>query len=324
MRYWVPAAFLLLQLGAHPGLLAGQTATPPTREGFVEAGAGVRLFFRLVGSGRDTLVVIHGGPGFNSDYFAHDLDPLTRQGHALLFYDQRGTGRSTLVSDSSGLDGQRFAEDLEAVRRHFSLERVTMLGHSWGAGIVALYAARYPERVGRVLIVGGIPLTMKGLTETFAGIYGGLDSVSRHRMQELTVARQANPEDPVLCRQYYAIWFHPFFVDPTARKRLEVCSGSAEARRNKIENVDKYVIASLGDYDWRPAMRSVTAPTLVIHGAKEVIPVAAAREWVATLPDSRLLLMPGVGHFLYMEAPEPFFRAVDVFLKGAWPEGITR
>ena len=322
MRFKLSAVFLLF-LAALPLPLGGQTAPPPAREGFVEAGAGVRLYYRLAGSGRDTLVVIHGGPGFSSDYFAHDLDPLIRQGHALLFYDQRGTGRSTLVSDSSGLDGQRFAEDLEAVRRHFRLERLTMLGHSWGAGVVALYAARYPERVGRVLIVGGIPLTMKGLTETFAGIYASLDSVSRNRMQELMAARQANPEDPALCRQYYVIWFHPFFVDPAARKRLEVCSGSAEARRNKIESVDKYVLSSLGDYDWRPTLRSLSVPTLVIHGEKEVIPVAAAREWVATLPDSRLLLMPGVGHFLYMEAPEPFFRAVDVFLKGGWPEGAA-
>ena len=134
-------------------------------------------------------------------------------------------------------------------------------------------------------------------------------------MKELLAARQASPEDPALCRAYYAIWFHPFFVDTTAGKRLDVCTGSPEARRNKIASVDRYVVTSLGDYDWRPTLRGVTAPTLVIHGEKEVIPLAAAREWVATMPNSRLLVMPGVGHFLYMEAPEPFFEAVDAFLR---------
>ena len=324
LRAGLPSALLLLQLTVLPPLLAGQAAAPPTREGFVEAGNGVRLFYRLVGSGRDTLVVIHGGPGLSGDYFAHDLDPLTQSNHALLIYDQRGTGRSTLVTDSAALAGQRFVEDLEALRRHFKFEHVTMLGHSWGAGVAALYAARYPERVGRVVVVGGIPLTMKGLVETFGGIAAGRDSASSGRMKEWMAARVANPEDPVACREYYAIWFHPFFVDSAAAKRLEVCSGSPEARRNKIVSVDKYVVPPMGDYDWRPGLRTLTAATLVVHGEKEVIPLAAAREWVATLPNSRLLLMPGVGHFVWLEAPEPFFAAVDAFLKGGWPDGSAR
>ena len=107
---------LLLLLGSSTGPLAAQTRYT---EGFVDAGKGVRLFYRLVGTGRDTLVIVHGGPGLNFDYFGHELDPLASQGHALLFYDQRGAGRSTLVHDSAGLQAPRFADDLEAVRRHF-------------------------------------------------------------------------------------------------------------------------------------------------------------------------------------------------------------
>lgn len=317
----LPSLVLLLHAGFFPFLLVAQQEAPPVTEGYLEAGPGVRLFYRLVGAGQDTLVVIHGGPGFSSDYFAHDLDPLTRRGHAILFYDQRGAGRSTLVTDSAALDGQRFAEDLEAVRRHFRLERMNMLGHSWGAGVVALYAIKYPDRVGRTLIVGGIPLRMSLLTRTFDDLKASRDSASRLRMEQWLAVRQANPEDPAPCRAYYAIWFHPFFVNSDADRRLDVCTGSAEARRNKIMSVDRYVVASLGDYDWRPALRTDSSPTLVMHGEKDVIPLAAAWEWVTTLPNSRLLVMRGVGHFLYMEAPEQFFRVVDEFLRGGWPAG---
>jgi proline iminopeptidase len=69
---------------------------------------------------------------------AADLEPLAAR-HVLLFYDQRGTGRSTLVSDSSSLDARRFADDLEALRARFGMQRLTLLGHSWGAGVAALY-----------------------------------------------------------------------------------------------------------------------------------------------------------------------------------------
>src|SRR5262245_44666600 len=88
------------------------------REGFVDAGSGVRLYYRFVGTGPDTVVVIHGGPGFSMGYFVDDLGPLGER-FTLLFYDQRGAGRSSLVRDSAALDAQRFAEDLEAVRRAF-------------------------------------------------------------------------------------------------------------------------------------------------------------------------------------------------------------
>ena len=106
-------------------------------EGSIDAGGGVRLFYRGVGDGADTIVVLHGGPGFTMDYIAADLEPLAGR-HTLIFYDQRGTGGSTLVSDSAGLDAQRFVEDVEAVRLHFALERLVLLGHSWGTGLAAL------------------------------------------------------------------------------------------------------------------------------------------------------------------------------------------
>jgi len=80
-----------------------QAAGPEMREGYLDAG-GVRLFYRAAGTKPDTLVVLHRGPGFTLGYLA---------------------------------------EDLEAVRRHFRLERVAVLGHSWGARVAALCARRY-------------------------------------------------------------------------------------------------------------------------------------------------------------------------------------
>lgn len=298
------------------------TGLPAVRDGHVAAGGGVQLFYRMVGTGRDTVVVLHGGPGLSMDYFADDLTPLAER-HALLFYDQRGTGRSTLVSDSAALDGQRFAEDLEAVRRHFGIGRLTLLGHSWGAGVAALYAARYPERVGRLLVVGPIPARRAELEEAFAALDARRDSVTRRRMQEWRQARRADPGDAEACRAYYVLWFSAFYGDSSAagRSKGDFCAGSPEARRNKIVSVDRFVAASLGAWDWLPSLRALTAPALVIHGTADPLPVPSARQWAAALPNGRLLLLQGVGHFPYVEAPDRFFAAVEEFLLGRWPMG---
>lgn len=294
---------------------------PTAREGFIEAGNGVRLFYRMTGSGGDTLVVLHGGPGFTLDYLAPDLEPLAAR-HVVIFYDQRGAGRSTLVTDSAALDAQRFAEDLEALRRHFGLRRLTLLGHSWGAGVAALYAGRYPDRVGRLLIVDPITATRSQLAQAFQNLNSRRDSATQHRMEQLRAARLANPGDAAACRAYYEVWFYPAFTDSAVmhRTRGDFCAGTPESRTNKIKSVDRYTAASLGDWDWRPTLSAVTAPTLVIHGADDFIPIESARDWAA-MPNGRLLVLVGSGHFPYLEVPERFFAAAEAFLAGGWPAG---
>jgi proline iminopeptidase len=292
------------------------------REGYVEADGGVRLFYRIVGTGRDTVVVLHGGPGFSTSYLAPDLEPLAAR-HVLLFYDQRGTGRSTLVTDSASLDAQRFADDLEALRRHFGLQRLTLLAHSWGATVAALYAARHPEHVGRLLIVDAIPVRRTRFTEGMERLSARRDSVTQRRLQELRAALLANPGDAAACRAYYGLFFVATLGDSAAlrRTRGDFCAGTPEALRNKIENVDRFTRPSLGEWDWRPALHAVTAPALVIHGTVDFIPLESAREWTAALPSGRLLLLDGSGHFPYLEVPERFFAAAETFLQGRWPAG---
>jgi proline iminopeptidase len=277
----------------------------------------------VVGTGRDTVVVIHGGPGLTMDYFADDLGGLVERGHTLLFYDQRGGGRSSLVSDSGALGGERFAEDLEAIRRHFAMERLTLLGHSWGAAVVALYAAQHPERLGRLLIVGGIPPQRRDLVQAFRSLSASRDSVARHRLRTAWEAWLADPGDVSACRAYHVLWFIPFYGDSTAAARTkgDFCAGTPEALHNRVGNIDRFTMASIGEWDWRPVLRAVTAPTLVIHGTVDPLPIGGAQDWAAALPNGCLLTLQGIGHFPYEEAPERFFAAVDTFLRGRWPDG---
>jgi proline iminopeptidase len=303
---------------------AGSVAHPGA-EGYVEADDSVRLYYRIVGTGGDTVVVLHGGPALNMEYFGDDLAPLSER-NTVVFYDQRGVGRSTLVSDSIALDAHRYPEDLEAVRRHLGLDRLTLLGHSWGTGVAALYAIRYPERVRRLILVGGIPLRKSQLSEAFQELWARRDTTAQKRMIDLWEEWGADPGNAARCREYLALYFVPFFVDSTAGARStgDFCAGSPEALRNQMNNVGEYTEASLGDWDWRPSLRTLASPTLVVHGTADPLPVDIAREWTEVLPNSRLLLLEGVGHFPYLEAPERFFDAIEGFLHGEWPDGTDR
>jgi len=250
-------------------------AQAQAHDGYLDAGEGVKLFYHMVGTGPDTLIVIHGGPGFTMDYFAKDLEPLAAK-HVLLFYDQRGAGKSTLVQDSAGLSADKFVDDLDAVRRYFGLRKAALLGHSWGAIIAAGYAVRYPDRVSRLLIVGGVPLTHQGMADALRSLASHRDSASVAGLSRWYAARVKDPGDTAACRAYYRIWFAPFFADPSAlsRSQGDFCAGTEASRRNKIEHVDHYTAASLGNWDFRAGLRPFAAPTLVILGTADIFPLS--------------------------------------------------
>jgi proline iminopeptidase len=310
-------------------LIALASASPalaqtPAREGFVDAGHGVRLSYRVVGNAAEPVVLVNGGPGFTSDYLADDLTTMARN-HALFIYDQRGIGRSTLVSDSASLAAQRYVDDLEAIRTHPGREQLTLLGHSWGVVPAALYAMQYPQRVRRMILVATVPPERSELDRAFQAMAAGRDSATRRRMDELTRLRQANPDDLAVCREYYKLWFTPFFGSSEAASRMKgnVRAGSAASLRNK-PNVDKFTFASLGDWNRRASLSGAVVPTLLIHGDRDPLPIESAREWAASMPNARLLELKGIGHFPYVESPAAFFAAVDRFLSGDWPEAATQ
>src|SRR5262245_47742741 len=120
------------------------------REGCIPV-PGAQLYFREIGTGVP-LVVLHGGPDFNHGYLLPDLDRLSRS-FRLIYYDQRGRGRSsgTVSPEDVGIDSE--IDDLETVRRHFGLDAVSLLGHSWGGLLAMEYATRHPDRLSHMILL---------------------------------------------------------------------------------------------------------------------------------------------------------------------------
>lgn len=72
-----------------------------------------------------------------------------------------------------------------------------------------------------------------------------------------------------------------------------------------------------------PGASSCHIPTLIIHGGDDPLPVSSSQTWAATLPNARLLTMPGAGSSPWDDTPHTFFAAVTQFLTGAWPQGAV-
>lgn len=135
-------------------------AGQPVREGWLGGADGVSLFYRLVGSGADTIVCAGGGPttepagGLRS---RHDLEVLAAMGHTVIWYDLRGSGRSAPVRDASQLGLSRHVADLDAVLRHFRLAPAKLLGVTQGAALVAAWAVEHHNAADRIVFVSPPP-----------------------------------------------------------------------------------------------------------------------------------------------------------------------
>src|SRR5581483_12448822 len=142
------------------------------------------IWYTIKGKGAP-IVVIHGGPGMDSGSLRGDLTPLEAN-HRLVYYDQRGGGRSSLPADTKLLTIDHHVDDLEALRKHLGIDKITIVAHSFGPAIAAQYAIKYPEHIDRMIFLGPIPPRKGKFFEEFgATIRARLTDEQRKRSAEL-------------------------------------------------------------------------------------------------------------------------------------------
>jgi pimeloyl-ACP methyl ester carboxylesterase len=137
-----------------------------TREGFIRF-RGMRTWFRVTGDPgrRVPLLLVHGGPGIPSDPL-ETLEELADQGRAIVRYDQIGCGRSDRPRDPALWTVDTFLDELRTVRRELGLERVHLLGWSWGGMLAMQYALERPRGLESLVLASAPADAALWVTET--------------------------------------------------------------------------------------------------------------------------------------------------------------
>jgi proline iminopeptidase len=312
---------LLLGILIAPVGCRHQAAPRVPAQGYVTGASGAQIFYEVAGSGDDTVVVVHGGPGAGINDIRPDLEPLAKR-HVMIFYDQRGGGRSELP-DTTLLTPQHFAGDLEAVRAHFNLEQMSLVAQSFGALIVAEYLRSHPHRVARMVFL--LP-TGPNRDEAFL-YYGHPPAVSdtaalRLQFEILRSLMEGRAGDPVAaCREYEALDKRLGLV--FAGRRGTTCEMPVSALRYYYQYTARLGPEAFGKWDFTHSFSQVRAPLLVVHGERDTRGVAMDRSWARAIPNGRLLVIPNSGRAAYVERPDAVFPAIDEFLEGRWPNGAA-
>ncbi len=232
----------------------------------------------------------------------------------MVYFDPRGMGGSGPVVEDADMGLAAVREDFDALRRHLGLERVNAIGWSNGATNLIFLASERPEILDSAIFLHGVA---RATAEDFAGFaeeYPEWFAASNALQLELAREDLSAEEKTELLRRFnLEEAFLYLFADPEVGRELlpRVWADVGFSYRHGA-----YAQQELPLFDLSDRLGQITARSLVLAGAHDLLPAERAREMHEGIAGSRFQVFEASGHFAPLEEPEAFAAAVVGFLTG--------
>lgn len=269
---------------------------------------GYQTYYRIVGEPTDNapLLLIHGGPGSTHNYFEvlDDLAVTTRR--QIISYDQIGCGESYVDGHPELWTLTTWLDELEALRSHLHLNRVNLLGQSWGGMLIIAYMIdRHPEGIESIILSSTLPSS-----ELWSHEQQRLISFMPDDEQEAIARAVAtgNFDDPAYLKanDHYTV----LHAD-------EITDASPECfRRPKRFGTESYLTAwgpneytptgTLRDFDYTDRLGEITDPTLIISGTNDECTPLIAKTMADNMPNAIWELLDGARHMTFIDQTDTY------------------
>lgn len=297
-------ALALLTLAAAP---AAARPAAPSGAGRTFTANGVTIWYEVRGAAKGTpLVVCNGGPGFDHTYeLCSDAWDVLAKSRPVVFWDQRGNGRSSALAADTPCRLVDQIADLDALRRELKAPKLDLLGHSWGGFLAMAYAARHPEAIEHLLIVDSAAPRWSETEFMFKNFFP--DQLEKQGREDFLDAVGDSAAFMRGLPQYLG-WL---FVSTAKRDEFLALSPAFKFSRR----VNEAISADVANLDLGPMLPLFRFPTLVVTGRHDVN-VAPSTAWRIhrAIPDSRFVVFEQSGHLPFFEEPEAFTKTIESFL----------
>ena len=282
------------------------------RNGYVETSAG-EVFFEWHGAESGApLVCVHGGPGFTSHY----LEPLTELSliAPVILYDQAGCGRSRRGGARKVFSIDGFVSELEDIRRELKIERMHLLGHSFGGLVIGEYALRYPDRVAS-LIFACASIDIPRWIADGDRLVGQLSLMQKMVLREgARTGATSSPPYLAALAAYYKRHIYGCDEIPECIRRAE-----AEADSQTYHTVwgsNELVVNGLArGYNLSPRLGELRAPTMFMCGRFDEATPEAHTYFASLVPGSALRILERSAHHPFATERQESLRMVRDFLR---------
>ncbi|MGA9672785.1 MAG: proline iminopeptidase-family hydrolase [Terracidiphilus sp.] len=299
-----------------------QTTVYPQQDGFVDA-HGVLIYYVSFGTG-SPLVIVHGGPGADHTYFLPWLLPLART-HRLIFIDERGSGRSQRLQDTSLYTVEAMADDVEDVRVALNLGKISLLGHSYGGVLAEAYALKYQQNLSHLILNSTFPSTRQ-MNEVLAREKAQMPPDKLKRLNELEAAGLFGKGEAWEHGRYpeeyeklaWGPGYYPFLYGARPDSTYDPASGAPsnwELYRVMWGSHGEFLIdGNLKSVEYVDRLSSIHVHTLIMAGDHDECDPSLSREMHDKIPGSQLVILPDSGHMNFVDQPDLWQKTVEGFL----------
>lgn len=284
-----------------------------------DTGDGRALSYLRRGNG-PLVVCVPGGPGLDPEaYFA----PVTLPAREMLIFAPRGTGASSPPSSADGYRIEGYVADLDRLRVHLDVERMTLYGNSYGGSVVLAYASAYPERVACLVVSNAAARVDAEFERAVEAARKRFADAVADAAQRLAAADEADAR----------FENEPSEINGRLASRISFACAVAYEGLVEADYLDRLCSAPTNDdavagmwVEWDHGLdllacaHELTMPVLLIAGEHDiVVPPAAVRLIADALPHAQYVEFSGVGHFPAVEARDWFYDTVCSFLDDCHP-----
>ena len=285
------------------------------REGYI-AVDGYRVWYRIVGGGAGheciPLLILHGGPGAPHDYL-ENLQALASEERRVVFYDQLGCGRSDQPDDPALCVVSRFVDEVETVRRALGLERVHILGQSWGGMLAQEYALRQPA--------GLVSLVLSNTTSSVPLWVAEANRLRQELPPEVNATLLRHEENGTTDSQEYLDATQVYSDRHVCR--IRPLPDYVKRSFDQIGFVYNYmngpsefhIIGVIKDWNVTERLSEIRVPTLIISGRYDESTPLQNEILHKGIAGSEWLLLENSSHLANVEEPERYMQAVQDFLE---------
>ncbi len=281
----------------------------PVTEGFLEIN-GSQVYYKTMGEG-EPLLVIHGGPLLDHSYLLPYLEALADD-YELIFYDQRAAGQSSIAVNPETMSLHGFIEDIEQLRQQLNLEKINLLGHSWGGLLAMKYAIEYDQNLNHLILSNASAPSALDAQQEGLLVTQKMTKRDQDKLNNLTSSGLLRTEDPSeAIKEMMMISYRVHMYDTGNLDRLSLYIPKDFMLRSQTYRT---LNPDLSSYDFYDHLITVRTPTLVLFGESEPAVQLHANRMVGAFQNGELYVVKGAGHFPFIESNKDYTAKIKSFI----------
>jgi L-proline amide hydrolase len=291
--------------------------TFPATEGFIPF-HGYHTWYRIVGNaeepGRPPLLVLHGGPGASSDYL-EPLEAMAKTGRRVIFYDQLGGGNSDHPHNPSMWTVELFVEELGAVRKALALDRLHLLGQSWGGMLGMEYALTQPGGLVSLTVAdspASIPQWVSEANRLRAQLPPEVQQTLLHHEQQGTTDSEDYQNAMLVFYRRHVCRVEPW--PECVTRTFDELAQYPEVYNTMNGPSEFYVIGTLKTWDITDRLHEITVPTLLLSGRYDEATPSIVETIHRNIPGSEWIIFESSSHMPHVEETDLYLQVLDRFL----------